>query len=101
MIPGPVIDRRALDGAGPDPLGVLSSCAVVVKDSVHVRLDQTATDRLANDLVARQAPPPAWDDSIHYQGMGSNATEATIGWIFALDALNFCFWGQDPDPSYR
>jgi len=42
-----------------------------------------------------------WDEAIHYRGEGPDATERTIGWIFALDALNFCFWGQGPDPSYR
>ncbi|MBA2469441.1 MAG: hypothetical protein H0V37_08550 [Chloroflexia bacterium] len=102
MSTGPVIDGGTIDRAGPDPLGVLSSCAVVVNDSVYVTIDTAAIDRLARDLVDRNVPPPAWDEEIHYRGTGANATEETIGWIFALDALNFCFWGQDvANPAYR
>lgn len=101
MTSHPVIPEAAIKQVGADPLGVLASCALVVNDSAHVTIDHAAIDRLVNDLVDRQATPPAWDESIHYRGIGGNATEATIGWIFALDALNFCFWGQEPDPSYR
>ena len=97
-----VINDDTIERAGPDPLCVLSSCAVVVNDSLHVTIDTAAIERLARDLVDRNVPPPAWDEEIHYRGTGANATEETIGWIFALDALNFCFWGQDANnPAYR
>jgi len=101
VTPHPTVDGEAVRRAGPDPLGILLSCAAVVNDSIHVTIDREAVDRLAIDLAFRHVTPPAWDETIHYQGTGPNATERTIGWIFALDALNFCFWIQDPDPSYR
>lgn len=101
MMPEPVIDAATFDRAGPDPLGILSSCAVVVNDSQHVTIDTAAIFRLATDLVDHKIPAPVWDEDVHYRGTGVHATERTIGWIFALDALNFCFWGQDPDPSHR
>ncbi len=97
----PTIDRAARSRAGPDPLGILSSCAMVVNDAIHVTIDTAAIGRLADDLVDRKIPPPVWDDDVHYRGTGLHATERTIGWIFALDALNFCFWGQGADPTHR
>jgi len=101
MIPNSVVEEDVLKRAGPDPLGILSSCAVVVNDSQHVTIDTAAIGRLANDLADRKIPAPVWDEDVHYRGTGAKATERTIGWIFALDALNFCFWGQDPDLSHR
>jgi hypothetical protein len=86
---------------GPDPLGVLASCAAVVAEMAFVDIDRDAIARLAGALVSNRTAPPAWDDGIHFQGEGVNAVEQTIGWIFALDALNFCFWAQGPDPAYR
>ncbi len=96
-----LLDQEAIERAGPDPLGVLSSCTAVVNAMTAVTIDPEAIAALAGELVANQVSPPAWDTDIHFEGTGDHATEQTIGWIFALDALNFCFWGQDPDPSWR
>lgn len=101
MTPHPAIGRAAFDEAGSDPLGVLASCATVVNHAQHVTIDRAAVVRLADDLADRQVPAPGWDESIHYRGEGPEATERTVGWIFALDALNFCFWGQGADPADR
>jgi hypothetical protein len=95
------IDQAARAGAGPDPLGVLSSCATVVNDSIHVSIYTTTIQSFVETVIEESVPPPAWDVATHFQGFGPEATEQTIGWIFALDALNFCFWGQADDPSDR
>ncbi len=87
--------------AGPDPLGILSSCAPVVDQMSHVAIHLDAVDSLASRLVRDDVPPPEWDDATHFRGTGPNGIEQTIGWIFALDALNFCFWAQGPDPTFR
>lgn len=95
------IDDHLLDRGGPDPLGVRTSCAMVVNDSLHVAIDAEAIDRLARELVQDRTPPPVWDEETHFRGTGEDAVERTIGWIFALDALNFCFWAQGASPSVR
>ena len=97
----PVIDAKTLQAAGPDPLGILASCAVVLNASAMVSVDPTAVEALAARLVADHAPPPVWDDELHYRGTGTDAVERTAGWVFALDALNFCFWAQEQDPTWR
>jgi hypothetical protein len=95
------IDEAILRRAGPDPLGVLASCAAVVNAMTMVRIDAQAVTSLAARLAAGEVSPPVWDDEIHYRGTGPFGTEQTAGWVFALDALNFCFWAQEPDPAWR
>jgi hypothetical protein len=41
--------------------------------------------------------PPAWDDALHFR----DGTWRTAAWVLVLDALNFCFWGDDPGPERR
>lgn len=101
MSPTVTVDQPHLARGGSDPLGVLASCAVVVNASLHVTIDSEAVDRLANTLVAQMVSAPVWDEAVHYRGTGPDATERTIGWIFVLDALNFCFWSQGPNPGHR
>jgi hypothetical protein len=87
--------------AGPDPLGILASCAPVIEAMSQVTIDLDAIDSLASRLASDDVPPPEWDGATHFHGTGPDAIEHTIGWIFALDALNFCFWAQGPDPTFR
>ncbi len=91
------------DRTGADPLGILGACATVMQCSRDVTIAQEAVDHLADRLAATDTEPPAWDASMHFQGSGPEGIEQTAGWIFALDALNFCFWGQGetPDPDAR
>ena len=97
----PAIDDLALRAAGPDPLGIIASCAVVVNQAATVQIDQDAIDAVAADLVASHVPLPEWDEAIHFRGSGPMGVERTAGWVFALDALNFCFWAQEQDPAWR
>jgi hypothetical protein len=96
-----LIDQETLVRAGPDPLGILAPCAAVVNAARFVAIDREAADRLAGELRRNQALPPAWDAATHFQAGGGEAIEQTIGWTFVLDALNFCFWAQGPDPAWR
>ncbi|HEU0164194.1 MAG TPA: queuosine salvage family protein [Thermomicrobiales bacterium] len=84
-----------------DPLGILASTAYVIEKTTAVRIDREAVTRLAAEMaVARTAPPP-WDAALHFRDPAPDGGARTAGWIFALDALNFCFWSEEPDPDDR
>src|SRR5215469_14546828 len=81
-----------------DRLGVLTATEEVVRTSQHVTLDQAAV----RDLVARwTAEPwpeaPAGLDSLHF----FDGTWRTVNFVLALDALNFCFFGEVGQPRWR
>jgi hypothetical protein len=78
-------------------LGVLASTRPVVEWARSVRIDEAALERTAGELAALHADPPVWDDSLHFR----DGSWRTAGWVLALDALNFCFWSQDPDQRWR
>jgi hypothetical protein len=81
-----------------DPLHVLRSTKPVVERAALVRIDHAAVASVAADMLDEPVPPPEWDATLHYR----DGTWQTAGWVFALDTLNFCFWGQDPaDPERR
>ncbi len=82
---------------GPDPLGVLASTRLVVEEAKHVRIDYARVEAVVEELAATLGEPPAWDASLHFR----DGTWRTAGWILTLDALNFCFWGETPDPAER
>lgn len=97
---GAVSWDNALKRIGPDPLAILQSNAAVMQSARHVAIDMHAIDTTTSQLIERDTSPQ-WDADIHYRAPGPDADEHTAMWIFALDALNFCFWGQGPDPSVR
>lgn len=80
-----------------DPLGVLTTTAPVVEQATHVRIDHDRIPAVAEEIAASLAEPPGWDDALHFR----DGTGRTAGWVFALDALNFCFWSADADPERR
>ncbi|MGI8404935.1 MAG: queuosine salvage family protein [Thermomicrobiales bacterium] len=90
-----------------DPLGVLESTASVIQQATFVTIDQGAIARLADDLMAMRAVPPAWDSTLHFRDLTPTGAPKTAGWMLVLDALNFCFWaqgwvqGDDPDFRWR
>jgi hypothetical protein len=86
---------------GPDPLGILGASATVIQHAREVAIDRGAIARLADRLVATGGEPPPWDAALHFRDTGPDGDEHTAGWIFVLDALNFCFWGQEPNPGSR
>lgn len=90
----------ALDRIGPDPLMILRPTAAVMRSARDVRIDPGAVAAVAERLIDTD-PQPEWDADLHYRASGPDAVERTAMWIFVLDALNFCFWGQGMDPSVR
>lgn len=80
-----------------DPLGVLSSTARVVERAQDVRIDRERVVAVAEELLGEDAQVPGWEDALHFR----DGTWRTAGWVFVLDALNFCFWSEDPDPAQR
>lgn len=97
----PINDPRVLKRIGPDPLGILGASATVIQHAREVAIDRGAIARLADRLVATGGEPPPWDAALHFRDTGPDGDEHTAGWIFVLDALNFCFWGQEPNPGSR
>jgi hypothetical protein len=80
---------RLLD-TRPDPLNVLSSTARVVKLADHVAINVKRIETLARLLALRDVPIPEWNSDLHF----FDGTERTVTYLFLLDALNFCFWGE-------
>jgi hypothetical protein len=80
-----------------DPLGVLATTARVIQHANDVRIDRERVEGVADQLLNEPAQAPGWEDSLHFR----DGTWRTAGWVFVLDALNFCFWSEDPDPAQR
>lgn len=74
----------------PDPLDVLRTTALVVKNARQVHIDLDAIKRAADALVEQQTDPPPWNYEYHYY----DGTARTVNYLFLLDALNFSFWGR-------
>jgi len=99
----PGSDGDAHTRIGPDPLGILGACATVMQNAREVAVDHGAIDRFVDRLAATGAEPPPWDAALHFRDTGPDGDEHTAGWLFVLDALNFCFWSLDEasDPGTR
>jgi hypothetical protein len=80
-----------------DPIGVLTSTRPVIDDAIWVEIDRERIDVVANDFARRRVEPEEWTSPFHY----TDGTHRTATWVFVLDALNFCFWSERPDPSDR
>ena len=81
----------------PDPLGVLGTTRPVVERAAHVRIVGERVEAVAEQLADEHGEPPAWDAALHFR----DGTWRTAAWVLVLDALNFCFWGDGPDPAIR
>ena len=85
-----------------DPLGVLATTRPVVEAARHVRINQAAVERVADEIAGLAAAEPGWTDVLHFR----DGTWRAAGWVMALDTLNFCFWNpgsesRDPDDRWR
>lgn len=77
-----------------DPLGLRGDARFVAQRGEHVTLDGGAIAAYA-PVLARQSRVSAseWEASHHFTG----DDERNIAYIFVLDTINFCFWG---DPKW-
>jgi hypothetical protein len=75
-------------------LGVLESTRPVVETARFVRIDPAAVETLAERLAASPFQRPPWRVAPHWW----DDSERTAQYVFVLDALNFCFWGE---PKWR
>jgi len=73
-----------------DRLGVLSSTRYVIDHARHVRIDDERLQAVAAEAAVGGIEPPPWNRELHWSG----EPEQTAMYIFVLDALNFCFWGE-------
>ncbi len=83
-----ILDARA------DPLQILSTTADVIKRAENVSIDLKRVRTVAQVLSLRPVPVPAWNFEHHF----FDDSERTVTYLFVLDALNFCFWGE---PKWR
>jgi hypothetical protein len=68
--------------------GVLETTRHVVEKSRLVRIEPEALRRLSRELATGSVQIPGWDNAHHFRG----DDEATLAYLIALDAMNFCFW---------
>ncbi|CAG9324540.1 C9orf64 [Blepharisma stoltei] len=72
---------------------VKNSAHSISRDLIHVSIDNDALDALIARIQANNSKPTPWNDwQSHYKGVNK------VNYIFALDALNFCFW---PKPGFE
>ncbi len=74
----------------PDPLDVLKTTAYVAEHARSVSINAEAVERAADALAQQKVEPPRWNYDAHY----FDGTPRTVNYLFWLDALNFCFWGE-------
>lgn len=75
-----------------DALGVLATTRLVVDQAEHVRIDLDAVARTAEAFSQQDWRPPDWDPVHHWH----DDPARTANYLLVLDALNFCFWDDEP-----
>jgi hypothetical protein len=73
---------------------VLPACRWVASQAEHVTIDTDAVSTVARQWVAEGFVPPRWDPQFHFLGSPVH----TAQFMFVVDTLNFCFWGE---PKWR
>lgn len=74
----------------PDPLGILRTTLPIAQHATSVTIDFDAIGRVAQEIANGELILPEWDSDLHWH----DDPDATAMFIFVLDALNFCFWGE-------
>jgi len=90
-------ENMTLQIVRPDPLQILTSTKPLVEASRHVSLDHRVIAVLAERFSGLSSETQAWGDDLHF----ADGTWRTAAWVFALDALNFCFWSEDAERRWR
>ena len=69
---------------------ILGSLQPVIAHSEDVYIDRTALEEFCQSIVKKELGAPGWDYQHHFY----DGTERTVTYLFVLDSLNFCFWGE-------
>ena len=72
-----------------DSLGIRAGAQWVMSQATYVSLEEPAL-QAACENFAHRLPVPEWNTRYHF----GDGTGRTANYIFVLDALNFCFWGE-------
>jgi hypothetical protein len=80
-----------------DQLGVLATTRPVIEHASSVSIDHDRVEAVARDFAEREIAPEPWASPYHF----ADGTARTVTAVFVLDALNFCFWSERPDPDDR
>ncbi|MEJ7837202.1 MAG: queuosine salvage family protein [Thermomicrobiales bacterium] len=75
-----------------DPLGILESTRHLLSQARHARIVPEAIVGFVASFGGVRPEPPPWDSELHLVDTAPGGDERLAGWVFALDALNFCFW---------
>ena len=81
-----------------DPIGVLTSTRPVIDDAIWVEIDR---DRVDADRAGFRRTPGGARGVGQSVSFTTTAPPRTAAWVFVLDALDFCFWSERPDPDDR
>jgi len=76
-------------------VGLVAQCEKVVAESPWVVLDAEAVERVADGVDPDALRVPDWSGDEMFES-GSEAQ--VVGWLFAYNAVNFCYW---PEPGQR
>lgn len=76
---------------------MLSTTRSVVESASRVSIDHDRVTAIARDFAEREVAPEPWASPFHF----ADGTARTVTAVFVLDALNFCFWSERPDPADR
>ncbi len=74
----------------PDENPVLSACRWVISQAEHVAIDLEAVRTTAAQWAAQGLPQLQWNPQFHFRGSPVH----TAQFMFIVDTLNFCFWGN-------
>lgn len=73
-----------------DRLDVLAASEWVAGQARRVRIDHDRLISLAGEVAVKGVAAPAWNRELHWAG----EPEQSAMYVFVLDSLNFCFWGE-------
>ena len=79
-----------------DPLAVRASTAQVVAQARHVRIVPEAAAALAERWAAEGVQPSPWTSQYHF----FDGSHRSANWLLALDAVNYCFWAENPSERW-
>lgn len=80
-----------------EDIGVLDSCRFVAERAEDVTIQLKEIAQLAESSRDGDFAPPPWNRELHF----SDGTEKTLYYLLVLDALNFCFWGDQGKPRWQ